>query len=90
MIFLIVENQPQNPEFRNNPENVHPCTLLKPNIASVTKMHEMFQVTTWQNETNKPHIMQQFYLLTKTWKYGGSVFGKDGARSSTAVLTFVI
>ena len=28
MIFLIqhsVESQPPNPEFRNNPENFHPC-----------------------------------------------------------------
>ena len=22
-----MESQPQNPEFRINPENVHPCTL---------------------------------------------------------------
>ena len=24
-----MENQPQNPEFRNNPENFHPCILQK-------------------------------------------------------------
>ena len=23
-----MESQPQNPEFRNNPENFHPCTPL--------------------------------------------------------------
>ena len=23
--WLSVESQPQNPEFRNNPENIHPC-----------------------------------------------------------------
>ena len=23
-----MESQPQNPEFRNNPENFHPCLLL--------------------------------------------------------------
>ena len=23
-----METQPQNPEFRNNPENVHPCIRL--------------------------------------------------------------
>ena len=22
-----MESHPQNPEFRNNPENVHPCTI---------------------------------------------------------------
>ena len=23
-----MESQPQNPEFRNNPENFHPCTII--------------------------------------------------------------
>ena len=23
-----MESQPQNPEFRNNPENLHPCIAL--------------------------------------------------------------
>ena len=23
-----MESQPQNPEFRNNPENFHPCNIL--------------------------------------------------------------
>ena len=23
-----MESQPQNPEFRNNPENFHPCVLV--------------------------------------------------------------
>ena len=22
-----MESQPQNPEFRNNPENINPCTI---------------------------------------------------------------
>ena len=26
---LEVESQPQNPDFRNNPENFHPCAFLK-------------------------------------------------------------
>ena len=25
-----MENQPQNPEFRNNPENFHPCLRYLP------------------------------------------------------------
>ena len=29
-----MESQPQNPEFRNNPENFHPCTI---NITVVTE-----------------------------------------------------
>ena len=27
--MLSMESQPQNPEFRNSPENFHPCFLLK-------------------------------------------------------------
>ena len=23
-----MESQPQNPEFRNNPDNLHPCDLI--------------------------------------------------------------
>ena len=32
------------------------------------------------------HLQQPFYLLTKTWKYGGRVFGKEvagGAQSNS-------
>ena len=30
-----MESQPQNPEFRNNPENFHPCKMhLLPRIDS--------------------------------------------------------
>ena len=31
-----MENQPQNPEFRNNPENVHPCDT-DVNVPFITK-----------------------------------------------------
>ena len=31
-----------------------------------------------KNETNI-HLEQAFYLLTKTWKYGGCVFGTEKA-----------
>ena len=24
-----MENQPQNPEFKNNPENFHPCIMVE-------------------------------------------------------------
>ena len=33
-----MESQPQNPEFRNNPENFHPYILIcKPTRASIGK-----------------------------------------------------
>ena len=31
-----MESQPQNPEFRNNPENFHPCGLL---LAALQPKH---------------------------------------------------
>ena len=38
-----MESQPQNPEFRINPENFHPCdvfqTLFLPPTATVTLFH---------------------------------------------------
>ena len=30
-----MESQPQNPEFRNNPENFHPCDTEMENSSSV-------------------------------------------------------
>ena len=35
-------------------------------------------------ETNI-HLEQPFYLLTKTWKHGGSVFGTEVARGDQTV-----
>ena len=40
-----MESQPQNPEFRNKPENIHPCKHLfeipiKPNCALTTYTFE--------------------------------------------------
>ena len=36
-----MESQPQNPEFRINPENFHPCYFL---MSSITpKSHEICQ-----------------------------------------------
>ena len=31
-----MESQPQNPEFRNNPVNFHPCIEYNPNPHSTT------------------------------------------------------
>ena len=33
-----MESQPQNPEFRNNPENFHPCKLLRQPYMTVQKL----------------------------------------------------
>ena len=30
-----MESQPQNPEFRNNPENVHPCIITSSQLKPV-------------------------------------------------------
>ena len=36
-----MENQPQNPEFRNNPENFHPCvnTLTSKQVDELLHLH---------------------------------------------------
>ena len=30
-----MESQPQNPEFRNNPENIHPCELIENKLTNL-------------------------------------------------------
>ena len=39
-----MESQPQNPEFRNNPENFHPC-LTKRWTLGIQK--DSYQLTDW-------------------------------------------
>ena len=34
---ISVESQPQNPEFRNNPENFHPCSFLVSDMRNLCK-----------------------------------------------------
>ena len=34
-----MENLPQNPEFRNNPENFHPCGYPNGTILIILKIH---------------------------------------------------
>ena len=36
-----MESQPQNPEFRNNPENFHPCLLSLNPLANGEDSDEM-------------------------------------------------
>ena len=47
--------------------------LLKTSFATVVNMY-LFFLNWGKNETNI-HLEEPFYLLTKTWKYGGCVFG---------------
>ena len=49
-----MESQPQNPEFRNNPENFHPCTV----VISVLRLIVIFTVAKY----NKTYIV----LLTSS------------------------
>ena len=58
-----MESQPKNPEFRNNPENFHPCIynkLLEHNLQSIfqpKKLHKIcnrhFQILTLPLEINR-------------------------------------
>ena len=48
-----METQPQNPEFRNNPENFHPCVLFLFFILSKFPNSQNFQFDSSMSETNK-------------------------------------
>ena len=41
-----MESQPQNPEFRNNPENFHPC-LYNVAFISCIVLHTIVSVLIW-------------------------------------------
>ena len=34
-----MESQPQNPEFRNNPENFHPCNFVNDGLKHHEHIH---------------------------------------------------
>ena len=36
-----MESQPQNPEFRNNPENFHPCTCVAGDLVNISLFGRM-------------------------------------------------
>ena len=41
-----MESQPQNPEFRNNPENFHPCVeMLKTWVVKFFKIPQWYFLT---------------------------------------------
>ena len=39
-----MESQPQNPEFRNNPENFHPCRMWKRLILKDSDLENLVQI----------------------------------------------
>ena len=44
-----MESQPQNPEFRNNPENFHPCIQKKSNLDSLTICFSLELRSAWKS-----------------------------------------
>ena len=36
-----MESQPQNPEFMNNPENFHTCTLIKNSYIGMLQVNKV-------------------------------------------------
>ena len=47
-----MESQPQNPEFRNNPENFHPCSGDSPVLFKTDLI--------FKNFSRKPSILKYF------------------------------
>ena len=56
-----MENQPHNPEFRNNIENFHPCTIQStPNDSMSTRPLDAF--------SNQKFVLRAIYhLLFACW-----------------------
>ena len=58
-----MESQPQNPEFRNNPENFHPCYLPRHiclNIYSNQYTVDMNLILLVQLKENLSHVFSHF------------------------------
>ena len=54
-----MESQPQNPEFRNNPENFHPCISSKArglNFGLSLRLHPYFKYATSKGSVESMHI----------------------------------
>ena len=54
-----MESQPQNPEFRNNPENVYPCASERQLFGSVVR--EL--VLGWVGPDRFPVMVQEIFQL---------------------------
>ena len=48
-----MESQPQNPEFRNNPENIHPCHWMDCVVSLSKKLFPMLSTGKCPDMTEK-------------------------------------
>ena len=58
--WLSMESQPQNTEFRNNPENLHPCSSSIWNIWPKTKWHSI--LISNETQPQKPDLGIKYQL----------------------------
>ena len=61
-----MESQPQNPEFRNNPENLHPCNKWTTNRGSYMSAHVLLNLLNELRKRDKMRGCQAFYLFFAT------------------------
>ena len=49
-----MESQPQNPEFRNNPENFHPCIIFLKSELITSNLYKQFSpIECWACSASK-------------------------------------
>ena len=53
-----MESQPQNPEFRNNPETFHPCIWEE----SLSIFYSAMNVSSFHNNTSCTHYFQIIFV----------------------------
>ena len=56
--WLSIESQPQNPEFRNNAENFHPCPSLLDNVI-IVKISCVWSFIVWRPTNSVSFLMSQ-------------------------------
>ena len=49
-----MESQPQNPEFRNNPENFHPCVMSATYIQMQSRQPLIMKANTMNPDQTAP------------------------------------
>ena len=55
-----MESQPQNPEFRNNPENFHPCILPGPSLFVKVLVYR-FPVYKGLNKVHTGYVLIKYF-----------------------------